>query len=94
MFWKCRFLLAIKINMNHNSQLIPVDSLSLATFISLQYPIKQIDRTNPRHVIFYFDSSDGVNQLIESYWQDKSVVEPKLYFQQLKQIKSRIYGSY
>jgi len=80
--------------MNDLVDLLPVDDLSLATFISLHYPVKYIDRDNPRRVVFYFDSSPDFSQLINTYWQDKSIVEPKRFFLQLKQMKSRIYGGY
>lgn len=89
---ECRFLLAT--NMNINNKTIPIDDLSLAVYLSLHFSIEEMDRSNPRHVIFHFRNNSQVDQLIRLYWQDKASVEPKRYFQQLKLIKTRIYGNY
>ena len=65
--------------------------LGLATTISLFYPIKDIDRTNPGKVHFLFEHNKKLNNLIEDYWQGKIKVEPATYFSQLRNVKARLY---
>jgi len=65
--------------------------LGLATTISLFYPIKDIDKTNPKKVQFIFENSKELNLLIEDYWKGKIKVDPSAYFNQLRVMKSRIY---
>ena len=65
--------------------------LGLATTISLFYPIKNIDKKNPKKVYFIFENSKKLNLLIENYWNAKIKVDPSVYFNQLRVIKSRIY---
>ncbi len=65
--------------------------LGLATTISLFYPIKDIDKTNPKKVQFIFENSKKLNLLIKDYWKGKIKVDPSAYFNQLRAMKSRIY---
>jgi len=65
--------------------------LGLATTISLFYPIKNIDKTDPKKVQFIFENSKKLNLLIDNYWKGKIKVDPAKYFNQLRIIKSRIY---
>ncbi|OGH23827.1 MAG: hypothetical protein A2629_00075 [Candidatus Levybacteria bacterium RIFCSPHIGHO2_01_FULL_41_15] len=67
--------------------------LALATVISLSYPIEAIDRLNPRKAEFIFKRDDGLDTLIENYWRGELRVEPQTYFNQLRIIKSRLYGA-
>ena len=66
--------------------------LALVTAISLWYPIDTIDRTNPRKAIFLFKRDSNFDQLVESYWRGELKVRPSVYFNQLKMVKTRLYG--
>jgi len=66
--------------------------LSLATTISLWYPIDTIDRTNPRKATFLFKRDEKLDELLESYWRRELKIEPQAYFNQLKAVKARLYG--
>lgn len=66
--------------------------LGLATTLSLYFPIRTISRTNPRKVLFVFDQTDKLNDFIEKYWKNEVVVEPQMFTNQLKNIKTRIYS--
>lgn len=66
--------------------------LALAAAISLWYPIESIDRTNPSKAQFLFKRDDKLDKLIEAYWKQELRIEPQAYFNQLKVIKSRLYG--
>jgi hypothetical protein len=66
--------------------------LALATVISLFYPIKSVDRTNPRKAQFLFCRDKNLDEVIEKYWCGDLKVEPQQYFNQLRIIKARLYG--
>ena len=66
--------------------------LALATAISLWYPIEAIDKTNPHKATFLFRRDEKLDELLELYWKRELKVEPQLYFQQLKAIKTRLYS--
>jgi hypothetical protein len=67
--------------------------LALATTISLFYPIEAIDKQNPRKAYFIFKREEGLDELIEKYWKGELRIEPKTFFNQLRVIKARLYGS-
>lgn len=66
--------------------------LALTTAISLYHPLETVDRTNPQKAQFIFKRDESLNQLIETYWKQELRIEPQTYFNQLKVIKSRLYG--
>ncbi|MBP8961081.1 hypothetical protein KBG31_02570 [Patescibacteria group bacterium] len=66
--------------------------LALTTAISLWYPIEAIDKTNPHKATFLFRRDEKLDELLELYWKRELKVEPQLYFQQLKAIKTRLYS--
>jgi hypothetical protein len=67
--------------------------LALATTISLFYPIEAIDKQNPRKAYFVFKREEGLDELIEKYWKGELRIDPKMFFNQLRVIKARLYGS-
>ena len=67
--------------------------LGLVTTLSLFFPIKKIDRSSPRKVLFFFDLTNKLNNFINEYWQNKIVVEPQAFINQIKNIKTRIYSN-
>jgi len=73
--------------------LFRTSDLALATTISLFYPIEAIDKQNPRKAYFVFKREEGLDELIEKYWKGELRIEPKTFFNQLRVIKARLYGS-
>jgi len=77
--------------MNENQNKYQTTDLCLATTISLWYsPINLFKQGNK--VIFVFLETKEVTRLISLYWQDQIKVEPKQFFSQLKNLKTRIYS--
>ena len=66
--------------------------LAIATTISIFYPIDAIDKKNPYKARFSFRQSKELEKIIKDYWAGKLKIEPKTFFNQLKIIKSRLYG--
>lgn len=65
--------------------------LSLATTLSLYYPLEAIDRKNPQKALFIFKRDQQMDKLIEAYWRGEIKVNPQEYFNALKNMKSRLY---
>jgi len=85
----------MKTSMNNekdNSKYFKTSDLSLATTLSLSYPIRGVDRTNPQRVKFIFEKTKGLEELIDAFWQDKVKVSPRLYHYQLRAMKVKLYG--
>lgn len=66
--------------------------LSLTAAVSLSFPISSIEKTENRRVWFFFQKSSELNNFVESYWSGDIRVEPQAFFNQLKNIKTRIYA--
>lgn len=77
---------------NNNEQLNKISDLALATTLSLYSPIQKIESTDNRRVVFGFDKSQKVDDLITSFWLGELRIEPQQFFNQLKIIKTRIYS--
>lgn len=67
--------------------------LALAALLILYYPLNSINKENPKKVYFVFEKGKDFNTLIKKYWYFKIRIEPQAYFNSLKSIKTRIYGS-
>ena len=67
--------------------------LTLATTLSLHFPIIKLERLNPHKVVFVFDHFPDLDQMVEQFWQNKLYVEPLQFASQLKNLKTRIYSS-
>jgi len=81
-------------NVHANSALqsYKTSDLGLATTLSLHFPIKTIERTNPRKVLFVFDQTDELKNFVYKYWRGKITIEPQTFTNQIKNIKTRIYS--
>jgi len=66
--------------------------LALATTISLTFPIKDIDRSNPRKAVFVFHRSRELEKLADSYFTNKLKISPQVFFNQLRDVKARLYA--
>jgi hypothetical protein len=69
-----------------------ISDLALVAVLSLDLPIEKIDRQNPTKVQFLFAESEQLRRLVDDYWKGQLQVEPKAFFNQLKNIKTRIYS--
>lgn len=66
--------------------------LSLATTLSLYFPIESTKPVDNKKVLFIFQKSQELDDLIGTYWRGELRIEPQKFFSQLKVIKTRIYS--
>lgn len=67
--------------------------LALVATISLHCPIIEVDKTNPRKAQFIFERNTKLDSLLDRYWKQELLIEPRAYFDQLKAIKARLYAN-
>lgn len=78
--------------MNQNIEYFKSNELALASaLIVLGYPLFAIDKQKPKSV-FLFERNEGLDELVKDFWTGNLRIEPKLYFNAIKEIKSRLYS--
>lgn len=80
--------------MNHNLTDFRTFDLSLASaLITEGFIITAIERTQYSNKSnFIFNRTDKLDEIVQAFWADKLSVNPKLYFDALKHLKTRIYS--
>ena len=79
--------------MNNNiNQFFESSDLALVAFLSLLFPIENIDKSNPRKAIFLFKQTQELDKAVQDYWRGETRVEPRAFFDELRRIKSRLYA--
>jgi len=68
--------------------------LALVAVLLLFIPdsLEVVDRGNPHKVLFCFGKSPDLDSLVKRYWSRELRVEPQAFFNELKQVKVRIYA--
>ncbi|MSU55308.1 MAG: hypothetical protein EXS46_02090 [Candidatus Taylorbacteria bacterium] len=75
----------------NNSDFFSTADLALAAGISLSYHLEAIDKKNLRKAYFLFRRETGLDKLVQAFWAHELKVDPLLYFNALKEIKTRLY---
>ncbi len=77
--------------MNENDYYKTTD-IALATALHC-YGLKldAIDKTNPSRASFVFERNKGLDELIQAFWSHSLKVDPLTFFNELKQVKTRLY---
>ncbi|HAU66729.1 TPA: hypothetical protein DCW61_05265 [Candidatus Uhrbacteria bacterium] len=68
------------------------NDLSLCAAILLGRPLEAIDKTDRRKAEFIFRRDDELDGFIERFWRGEVQVEPRRYFNALREIKARLYS--
>ncbi|QQG43969.1 MAG: hypothetical protein HYW86_03845 [Candidatus Roizmanbacteria bacterium] len=82
----------IKKELREDDYFISQELSLVAALIAWDFPLIDIDKTNPKKMSFIFYNSSKLQKAIQSYWNESVKVSPKKYFYALKDVKSRIYG--
>jgi hypothetical protein len=62
-----------------------------ATLLWLGFRLDAVDKGSPK-AKFIFQRSEDLNKAIETFWSGEIRVEPKSFFNCIKEIKSRLYA--
>lgn len=67
--------------------------LNLASvLVTLGYQLLGLDRSQPRRVQFLFAQVQGIENVINDYWDDKITLPPQRLFAAQKKLKNRLYA--
>lgn len=77
---------------NKNENYYRTSDMALATVLSLTHVIEDVDRRDPRRATFKFRHTADLNKVVDMYWKHELRIDPLQFFNQLKLLKSRLYG--
>lgn len=66
--------------------------LALAAYFALTIRVIRIERQDPRKVVFCFANVPKMDALVEAFWADTTLVNPREYFEKIRELKARIYA--
>lgn len=75
-----------------DENLFSTKDLPLITVLSLDFPVFEIDKSNPREVVFSFKKSNELQARVTDYWDNNILIAPQRFYTQMKYVKSQIYG--
>jgi len=55
------------------------------------YAVEAVDKQNPKKAVFLIKRDDKLDEIVRQYWANQLLVEPKSFFNCLKELKTRIY---
>lgn len=78
---------------NNNSAKFSTADLALAAALSISgFVIEEVVKDNSPRANFIFSDYPALQMAIKKYWRNELSVNPQAYFNELKVLKSRIYG--
>lgn len=76
-----------------SQEIFPTQDLGCAAaLISAGFTLKDLNRSNPKKVLFYFNYKAGIEEATEDYFSDKLQVNARTFWDNCKMIKTRIYS--
>lgn len=64
----------------------------LAAFLRTKgVKLRNVDRTNPRRVVFIFETASSTTDLVDEYMMGASQVNPRMYASIIRQLKDILY---
>jgi hypothetical protein len=77
---------------NQDTTYVTYDLALCCTLLCFDFTLAGLETTDQRKVGFVFEESEKLQNAIKKYWDNRLVVNPKDYFNTLKDLKSRIYA--
>lgn len=66
---------------------------SAAALITENFELLTLDRINPRKVRFIFKRKAGIERVVNDYWSDKLKQKSRSFWDNVKNLKNRLYSS-
>lgn len=63
-----------------------------ATLVACGYDLSVLDRSDTRRAVFVFSDSEALRATIERFWKDALEINPRLFADTLRKLKSQLYG--
>lgn len=80
-------------NENEISKNVFISSdFTLVTLLSIYFPIFSIDKSNPKRIVFAFERSPKLKEIVKKYIRREITIEPQIFTSQERFIKTQIYS--
>lgn len=63
-----------------------------AALLTAGHQLAEVDKTNPNHCIFLFESSSELQQTQRDYWDRKLTGDLKTFYENLKLLRKEVKG--
>lgn len=77
---------------NYYDQYSANDLALVAVLVYLGFAVERLEKDARGKATFFFYRNPKLDQAIQDYWSGDISVEPRSYFDAIKQIKTRIYS--
>lgn len=77
--------------MNENDYYKTTDIALATTLYCYGSKLEAIDKTNRNRASFIFERTKEIDELVEAFWSHSLKIDPLLFFNELKQVKTRLY---
>lgn len=78
-------------NENESNSLMHTSDLPLiVTLVSLGFHFKSFDKSNSSRVVFSFQQTPNLQEVVEKFWQGKLAIEPKMFWNTQRELKAQI----
>lgn len=77
---------------HESTDVFTTSDLSLVVTLSLHHPILEIRKNVSGRAQFLFKRNENLVAHVEDYWSGKLLVDPRAFFNQLRDVKARLYA--
>ncbi|MHB1864561.1 MAG: DUF5659 domain-containing protein [Candidatus Saccharimonadales bacterium] len=63
-----------------------------AALICHGHNLETLDKHNAKRVLFIFQQSDNLNESLNGYWENLLTINPRQYFDAIRNLKARLYS--
>jgi hypothetical protein len=77
--------------MNINDLFRTSDLALSAALVALGFCLEAVEKEYPKST-FIFKRSEALDEAIQGFWASSLRIEPKTYFNSVKEVKSRLYS--
>lgn len=78
---------------NENKYFESSDLSLITTLASIGYNVEAIDRNNGSRATFLIPRDKFLDEKIQAFWSHSITVDPLIYFNCLKELKTRLYNT-
>lgn len=80
-------------NVQYEERFFETSDINIAaTILAFGIPLVGINRLDPHHCLFEFESTKQIHEIAYNYWARKLTIDPFILLGSLKSIKARLYS--
>lgn len=79
-------------NISNTQEVYTTSDFCLAsTLLTLHFDLVDLNRSNPRRIVFSFSGKANMQDTLAKYWNNSIDVSPQDFFDSQKRLKTRMY---